>query len=220
MLRIFCICFLLSSYRGPLEHNYPEVSWINLNFCIFESFSKFRKSNQIFGVGPLKKRPQSVMPTFYAICCPGYPLSCCIVLVPHFDSKRGLLNCNCVFYTGTFEIYCKFIHSFDDTFFQLFSLDNALFPQKQAQKMPLHGRAEHVREQVTLEVLSWTRKNFRNKFLIRSHWTSGWKIASGGKNSTRFLRGEIFCWKHSALPFRSLPGLGFVSSLSKSISLL
>ena len=46
--------FFIFSYRGRLEHNNPAVSWTYLNFCIFESFSKFRKSNQIFGVEPLK----------------------------------------------------------------------------------------------------------------------------------------------------------------------
>ena len=54
VLRIFCICFFIFSYRGRLEHNNPAVCWTHLNFCIFESLSKFRKSNQIFGVEPLK----------------------------------------------------------------------------------------------------------------------------------------------------------------------
>ena len=67
------------------------------------------------------------MTAFYAICCPGYPLSCCIVLVPHFDWKRRFLINNWIFYICTFEIYCKFIHFFDDTFFELFSLDNVRY---------------------------------------------------------------------------------------------
>ena len=48
----FASVFFIFSYRGRLEHNNPSVSWTYLNFCIFESFSKFRKSNQIFGVEP------------------------------------------------------------------------------------------------------------------------------------------------------------------------
>ena len=64
------------------------------------------------------------MPDFYAVCCKGYPLCSCIILVPHFDWKRRLLFCNRVFYATTFERYCKFIYFIDDTSFELFSLDN------------------------------------------------------------------------------------------------
>ena len=114
---ILHLFFRFFSYRGRLKHNKPAASWTYFNFCIFESFSKFRKSNQLFGVEPLN----------------------------------------------------------------------------------------YVPEQVTFEVPNWIRENFRNKFSIRSHWCSGLKIASDGNNSTRFLRKGIFCWEHSALPFRSLP---------------
>ena len=56
-----------------------------------------------------------------------YPLSCCIVLVPQFIWKARLLICNWVFYICTFEMYFKFIHFLDDTFFELFSLDNVCY---------------------------------------------------------------------------------------------
>ena len=69
--------------------------------------------------------------------------------------------------------------------------------------MPLHGWTEHVPEQVTLEMPSWIRGS--DEFSIRSHWFSGKKILLGGNNSTRLGNGGIFCWRLSALPFRSLP---------------
>ena len=59
--------------------------------------------------------------------------------------------------------------------------------------MLLHGRAEHVPEQVTFEVPSWIRENFRNKFSIRSHWFSGQKIASGGNTFAGVIMGT-FCF--------------------------
>ena len=72
-LRIFCIC---STFF---------VSWTYSNFCIFEYFSNFRKSNQLFGVEPLKYAcsPYCQPSTLFVVH--GLPLLLLHRLVPHFD---------------------------------------------------------------------------------------------------------------------------------------
>ena len=86
MLRIFCICFFIFSYWGA----WSTIIRLFLEHISTSAFSNpFPSSKEQRNVRrrTTKIRLQSVMPAFYAICCPGYPLSCCIVLVPHFHQE-------------------------------------------------------------------------------------------------------------------------------------